>query len=361
MLLSRELAARGHNVALVAFELSGGLPDAVDGVHVLARAPYRAHRRLVGKVVETSWIWRSLWRGRADVVVKRAAGIDVGIVGFFARLLGQRFVFSSANIVDFSYSKLMPNRRDLLLYRLGVRLANEVVVQTDEQQQLCEQHFKRSPATIRSIAQPAADPPPGVADAKFFLWAGRLVSYKRPLAFVALARALPHARFVMVGVPTPHAGAEQLNAEVREAAEALPNLDLVDPMPRSQLGELIQSSVAVVNTADYEGMSNVLLEGWSRGIPSLALTHDPDGVVACHGLGGFAGGSMELLVEQAEAMWSARHDRDELSARCRNYVARHHAPSVVAAQWENVLGLARPADTLSDALVVDGGEPACAE
>ena len=57
------------------------------------------------------------------------------------------------------------------------------------------------PVLIRSIAEPASqrDHAP-----EAFLWIGRLVWYKRPPAFVELARALPEAKFWMVGVPAVH-------------------------------------------------------------------------------------------------------------------------------------------------------------
>ena len=72
-------------------------------------------------------------------------------------------------------------------------------------------------------------------------------------------------------------------------------------------------AVASVNTADFEGMPNVLLEGWSRGVPALVLRHDPGGVISAYGLGAFAHGSREGLVSLAREQWRTRHAREELS------------------------------------------------
>ena len=44
-------------------------------------------------------------------------------------------------------------------------------------------------------------------------------------------------------------------------------------------------AVAAVNTSEFEGMPNVLLEAWSRGVPALVLHYDPGGVVRAHRLG----------------------------------------------------------------------------
>ena len=84
-------------------------------------------------------------------------------------------------------------------------------------------------------------------------------------------------------------------------------------------------------------MPNVLLEGWARCIPSLVLEHDPGGVVEGYRLGGFANGSFERLASLAGEMWAMRHDRTELTKRCRSYIRHEHAPEIVGAQWRDVI------------------------
>jgi glycosyltransferase involved in cell wall biosynthesis len=121
--------------------------------------------------------------------------------------------------------------------------------------------------------------------------------------------------------------------ELGRGARDQPNLQLLEARPRAELARLIESAVAVVNTSDYEGMPNVFLEGWSRGVPALALAHDPDGVIQREGLGSFAGGSHERLVELAEELWRGRSNQTQLAARCRDYVAREHALDAVIDRW----------------------------
>jgi glycosyltransferase involved in cell wall biosynthesis len=171
-----------------------------------------------------------------------------------------------------------------------------------------------------------------------FLWVGRLVSYKCPLEYIALARSFPEAKFWMIGVPEPHLDGEQpLAQDVIAEAEKVRNLELLPPQPHDAIENLMGRAVASVNTADFEGMPNVLLEAWCRGVPALVLTHDPDGVVEKHGLGGFANGSADRLVELAREQWASRDDRRLLSQRCRTYIQTHHAPELVTRQWLEVL------------------------
>jgi len=102
--------------------------------------------------------------------------------------------------------------------------------------------------------------------------------------------------------------------------------------------ELIDRSVAVVNTADFEGMPNIFLEGWTRGVPALGLSHDPNGVIVRHKLGGFAGGSPGRLAELAREAWAGRHDQVDVAERCRRYIELEHSPEAVAERWVRVLG-----------------------
>jgi hypothetical protein len=99
----------------------------------------------------------------------------------------------------------------------------------------------------------------------------------------------------------------------------------------------MESAVAIVNTAEYEGMPNIFLEGWSRGVPALSLFHDPDGVIAGEGVGGFARGSQERFQTLARMLWESRFDQSELAARSRDYIARHHAIDVVVDRWVEVV------------------------
>jgi glycosyltransferase involved in cell wall biosynthesis len=342
-MLAKALANEQLRVAIVAYGRASELPQKVDGVTIVPRAEYETRRRFVGKLVETFHIWRSLRNAPARTIVNRGAGVQLGLIAVYARLSGTRLIFASANVVDFDYAKITTKRRDLTLYRLGVRLADAIVVQTEEQVDLCQSTFARRPVLIKSI-EPLAERQDTVPAA--FLWVGRLVSYKRPLEYIELARALPGARFWMVGVPISHHDDDhRVAAAAIAAAGGLPNLEMLAPRPHGELAALMARAVASVNTADFEGMPNVLLEAWARGVPALVLTHDPGGVVSREGLGGFAHGSPTLLVDLAQEQWMTRGDRGALAERCQAYIQMHHAPDRVAAEWLQVLSGSRSVAT----------------
>jgi glycosyltransferase involved in cell wall biosynthesis len=331
VMLARGLAADGMRVGLLTIGRRPGLPREVDGVDVIAqRRPPQI--RGVGGLVLDAGTFLGLVRRRARVVVARNANRGAAVAALAARVRRARFVYSSANVVDFEIERL-DHPFNARLFRRAMRTADEVVVQTDEQAALCRERIGREPVVIRSIAEPPS-PRSGTPDA--FLWIGRLVPYKRLDVYLDLAAAVPEARFRMIAVP----GLEtdpSLEAQVERAARELPNVEVLEPRPRAELAALIERAVAVVGTGEFEGMPNAMLEGWSRGVPALVFSHDPDSVVENEGLGGFAAGSPERLADLARDYWARRSDQSELAARCTSYVKREHDIAAVAAAWRRLI------------------------
>jgi glycosyltransferase involved in cell wall biosynthesis len=337
LLLSRALAQRGLSVCVIVFDAPGAdVPLSAHGVDVVVRPPYLVGRTFLGRLREIAAMRTAIRGVDADVFVSRSAGYHVGLVGLWTKLARRQFVYSSASRRDFEYESFLEKWSDRIGFRIGFALADTIIVQTEEQVHLCERRFRRRPIFIRSVSEPVEQ---FDRDPEAFLWVGRVDANKRPLEFVELARSLPEAQFSMVAIRLPTPESERLWGQIERAALTLPNLDVLPPRPWPELLDLIARSVAVVSTSEFEGMPNVFLEGWTRGIPALALEHDPDGVISQYGLGGFARSRRDRLAELASDLWSNRAARRECAARCREYTARNHSPEAVSAEWVQALRL----------------------
>jgi glycosyltransferase involved in cell wall biosynthesis len=307
-------------------------------VRVLVQAPRRRAGGPLGRGALATGALRSMLGVRTRVLVQRSAGPTTAIAAIAARVRGAGFAYSSANDVDFEFERVEPRRVNLRLFEWGVRRATRVLVQNDHQAQLCRQRFAIDPIVVNSIAARAE---PRSADPEAFLWVGRLQNWKRPLAYLELARAVPEASFWMIEVPQPNEPPE-LRAAVSAAVRELPNLELLEPRPREALGELLDRTVAVVNTSSYEGVPNVFLEGWARGVPALALSFDPGGLVAGRGLGSFVEGDSERFADEAQRIWRERGDQRAVAERCIAYVRAEHDRDAVIDRWIGALGLSSP-------------------
>jgi glycosyltransferase involved in cell wall biosynthesis len=337
--LARALASAGLRTRHVVAD--AGLSRTPEGVEVFRlpadyAVPGLRRRRAI---VE------GLRRSDGQVYIQRTAGIETGFAGVYARLARRRFVFSASHDADFLGDREL--RREAgggleswtarTQARLGMRCAHAVVAQTEHQGRLARSYVGREPRVIPSFCE-LGDPRPRSRDV--FLWVGGFFGFKDPQAFLDLAERVPAGRFVMVA--RERAGWEALAAAVHSRAGRLSNVELLPAHGRAWLLEWYDRSLAVVNTSVAEGFSNVFLEGWARGVPTLSLRVDPDGVIARQGLGGVAGGSIDELARFCRQYVEDPSVAESAGAAGYRYVRETHSPDVVGPKWvalvEELLG-----------------------
>jgi len=252
VILARALAARGFRVCHVVAAMEG-LPDHRDGVDVIAEDPEQPGR-LPGAMIKR--ISGALRRADAGVYLQRSAGFATFLTGAFARSHRRGFIYSTSSHNDLTLAFPLA-WQEAAGFKLGVRLAHAIVVQTREQLEAAG--ARHNVVHIPSLCEPVANADGAERDT--FLWVGRPEVYKNPLAFVDLARAVPEARFRMIGIDL----SQPSSNELARAASHLSNLELLPPLPRSEVLPMYAHAVAVVNTSDFEGFPNTFMEGWARG------------------------------------------------------------------------------------------------
>jgi glycosyltransferase involved in cell wall biosynthesis len=333
--IARSLAVAGLRVRQVVF--GAGVTRSAEGVEVVPLPPEYAGRGLARRRA----IVHALRQANGCVYIQRSAGMETGVVGLFARATRGRFIFSASSDGDFIGDRKRVSLAGTAIeewptwvqYRLGLRCVHAAVAQTKQQAELARPSLHVDPHVIPSFCPPVGSNP---GERNVFLWVGNFAAVKDPLAFLEVAERLPEIRFWMVATTHPTRW-KSLAAAVREGAARLPNLDLLSPRPRDELLKLYGRAIAVVSTSHFEGLPNVFLEAWARGVPALSLRVDPDGVISRHGLGVAANGSAELLA-QAIRNYAA----DSAAARAAGeaayrHVEKHHAPEVVGPQWVSLV------------------------
>jgi glycosyltransferase involved in cell wall biosynthesis len=334
--LARELSRAGMSVAHLVYPIADRQPTDEPAPHVVERPPYRGGIPKLGAVVEAVDVWRGFRRANARVYVVRGSGGHVAAAAGFCRAYRRRFVFSSSNDLDYDVTR--EDRRPAVWrsYRRAVARADHIVAQTGRQLELAREAFPGVPAThIPSFAQPAD---PAHAHAGAFLWADRIVEYKRPELFLELAEALPDSRFQMITLETDEtAWYPELSERVRRRASELANVELVPPLDRREMGERIAGAIAIVKTSEVEGMPNTFLEAWARGVPVLSLSVDPDDRIADNDIGVVAGGSMDRLTAAASRLAAEPALRREMGERARTFIREVHSPAAVAERWRGIL------------------------
>jgi glycosyltransferase involved in cell wall biosynthesis len=322
-------------------------PDPARAGHVtlVQRRLVTTRRNPIARAAQLRAVWSALAEADAGVYVFRSGLPALGLTALFCRARRRHLIFASSIDLDFTLEFYDGRRPERELYEFGVRNADAVVVQSRRQEELARRSFPRLSRIVEipSLAE-AAEQSTAVPEA--FFWVGRLDRYKQPLRYVELAESLPDARFWMVarrldpersgGSPGASHDAA-LEQEVYERAARLPNLELLEQRPHAAAMELVERSVAVVNSGQAEGMPNLFLEAWARGIPVLTYEFDPDSRIAREGLGVSAEGSPERFRDGARRLWDERHDRSELAGRVRRHLLSTHGVDAVTRRWQELI------------------------
>jgi glycosyltransferase involved in cell wall biosynthesis len=352
-MFARWLAARGHDVSLLTWDEGQREGEFVDGVRAVPMCAQRDG--LPGlRFFHPRWtsLCRALRRVDADVYYQNCGEYVTGQVALWCRLHRRSFVYSAASDADCDPQlPLMPERRVRVLYRLGVRLADRVIVQTARQQRMLEDGFGRDAVVIPLPCARPGSPPrrPSADERRTVVWIGRLCEAKRPDRLLDVAALCPELRFVVVGPPDDRP--DYIRAIAARAA-SLPNVTMHGAADRSAVEALLGASGCLCCTSDHEGFPNTFLEAWSLGRP-IVSTWDPDDLIARHGLGivardadGIARGLRTLAA--SDAAW------ERLSAASMRYFDEMHAADRVLPRFERVLldaGGRRPREATGDPLV----------
>jgi glycosyltransferase involved in cell wall biosynthesis len=332
---ARALAARGWDVSLVTCDFGQPAREVIDGIEVLRT--FRPHGgvpvvRFLPRLLKAA---STLAHADADVYYVCGSGVPAGLASEVAHLRGAAFVL--AMMTDYDVIPDPPPGSGAThrgWFRRALRSADRVLAQTVYQRDRLREHFGVESGLLPNIIEI----PPLSVDAGQdgpVLWLATYKASKRPEWFVELARALPHRRFVMAGILPPPPLTRECWDRTVEAARELPNLEVNGFLPEPELDALRRQAALVVHTSPVEGFSNVLLEAWAAGLPTVACV-DPDGLIASERMGAFVSDPAGLAAAVA-ALMDDPAERRAAGARARAYAERRHAPAAVLAVLEGVL------------------------
>jgi glycosyltransferase involved in cell wall biosynthesis len=329
VLYARGLVERGYDVHLVTADFGQPERVVIDGITVHRTFDLKRgipilrffHPRLTLAI-------RALMRADAEVYYVIGAGMAAGLVHDVARARRAGFILHAMSDYDVRKDLSRYRLRDRLWYRWALRDTDRLFAQSEYQRDAFRENHQ-----VESLVLPnVITVPDGVVDAGqdgHVMWLGTYKAIKRPEWFIKLARALPHRRFLMTGVvPPPPLTREHWDTAV-EAARTCPNLEVRGFQPAEELGRLMRGASLIVHNSPLEGFSNVMLEAWALGLPTVSSVN-PDGLVTRLKLGAVAT-DFPFLVESVERFMSDPQDRRAAGARARRYVVEHHGPGPVFA------------------------------
>ncbi len=273
-------------------------------------------------------VWRALGATDADVYYQRNASMLTGVTALFCRRRGSVFVYGAGSNVDFSFRKAnFGNFRDRVLFRMGLKLANGVIVQNQDQK---EHYLKNHGRPVRVIAN-GVDlfEPETTGPRDLILWIGAIRRVKQPERFLELAARMPRQQFVLLGGNA--VGEGSFSKKIVDEAESIPNLTLPGHVPHHMTLSYLSRAAILVNTSVVEGFPNAFLEAWNVGVPVFSL-HDVDGLIENEGLGEVC----EDMDHMESAIRSSLDDPDRMTLmrqRTQNLVEERFSAKALARQY----------------------------
>lgn len=336
-LVARWLRNRGHRVSVITWD--EGQPDEVDIDGIRVFKVCRQDAGLPGlRFLHPRWtsLTSALRRANADVYYHNCGECVTGQVALWCCWQGRKFIFSSASDADCDADlPFIGNFRDRTLYQWGLKLADQVIVQTHSQQTLLAKNFGKE-----ALVLPMPCPEPVVAvtngtkalrmTSKRVLWVGQLWEAKRPDRFLDVAAACPQLQFDLVG---PQAESDY-SRQVVDRASQLSNVTVHGRIAQSQMPKFYQQAACLCCTSDKEGFPNVFLEAWSHGLPVVS-TFDPDDTIGRNKLGVIVTERTDLSTELVNFL-ASEVQRQTASTNARRYYLENHQLDRVMLRFERI-------------------------
>ncbi len=331
-ILGRLLAANGYRVSMITFDFGQPQGVVIDGIEV-----HKTFRLDEGVPVlrfvhpRLTSMWRALRRVDAEVYYQRSAAMWTAVLAEFCRRHARRSIYAGASDRDFELGQeQIRYARDRWLYRRGLQRVDRIVVQNPYQLASCRKHHGRDAILIPSCYVLPPEVGTGRGDAVF--WVGSMHPHKRPEMLLALAERMPRQRFVMIGGPSIGGEARQPGCfeAIRSRAIKLPNVEFTGFLPPAEVEKRFDEARLLVSTSLYEGMPNVFLQAWARGVPTVATVEVGASVNTVFGTVEEGAGRIERLLGDRE-LWS------RASADSRDYFRRNHSPEEVLGRYAQLL------------------------
>ena len=333
-LLAKAFVDLGYDVSMVVTDLGQGDAEVIDGIRV-----YKSFRPDAGIPVlrfihpRFTSLWQALKRADADIYYQSCASVATGFVAWFCRKHGRKLVFRVAHDTDLMPGRqLIPYWRDKKIFEYGLRHADLIINQSQQQQDLLRENYHLEGPELNMVVQ-LPEPDDAYARDIDVLWVNNLRPFKRPDLVLELAEKLSELRIVMIGGACH--GQEDLFEEIRQRAERVGNLEFKGHVPYQEVNAYYARSRIFVNTSDSEGFPNSFLQAWVRGTPVFSF-FDPDGVIKRGRLGDSPDG-VDQMAEMVRDLIRDSGRLAEISAHVSQFALDHYSPGAVALRYHELL------------------------
>ena len=327
-MIAQALVARGNEVHYLARRILHGSQGTSYTTHKVGTLNRITKHNLF---FDTPGLTRKLAELSPDLVYQRVAGPYSAIAARYCAVSQTPVVWHIA--LDSDVSKTQWKRLWWRPWKAVDRLAlawarprmTHIVAQTSWQaQQFDPSSSGRQIVVIPNFRPDSVGELPDFEHRDTVLWLANLKPAKRPELFVELARHLARLDRIKFVIGGRLQGSPYWNSRMESLFAKQPNIQYLGLVSADGVGELLDRSIALVNTSAVEGFPNTFLEAWERSVPVVSLDVDPDDIITRHGLGRRAG-SVDSLGQAILHLVDHPEEAARAGQRARAYFLKNHS------------------------------------
>lgn len=275
-----------------------------------------------------SKIKKILLKEKPQVVYRRMGAAMPGMLSLIKTQVPFKLIWACAHITDLEKVRLPEPRYffdffDDLLRVYGIRHADQILVQTYEQQRLLRKNFNRPSIVFRNLHPKPKQLINKRDDIIQIVWIANIKKWKRPEIFIRLAEHFQHdkkIRFIMIG----RLDKSRFSILIKEKLQVLDNIEYKGELPIEVVNHILEKSHIFINTSRYEGFPNTFIQAWMRQVPVISLSVDPDHILKGNHIG-FHSVTFDQLVADTRVLIENRRLRNEMGKNAEQYASVNHS------------------------------------
>ena len=269
---------------------------------------------------------------KSDVIIATNANALVGIITFYSKLSGNKFIYRSSSLIDVNGEYIKNNGLSGKIYKYGLEKAGQVITQNQNHKKLLKENYNIDAKVIKNIF-PVKEYK--YTKKEFILWISRYHKIKNPELFLQIAENSPNKQFVMI---CPFTKSEKENWEkLYQKANKIPNLKFIEKVPFAEIQEYFNKALLFVNTSDFEGFPNTFLQAAQGKTPIVSLNVNPDNFITEYNCGIFAEGKFEKLLSDTEKLLQNETGLKIKGENLFNYLKENHDIKIIEKQLKEAI------------------------
>lgn len=268
---------------------------------------------------------------KPNYIYQRVGYSATGIAAYYSKTNGCKMIWHISSNNDLVFTERTINKNSLFqiiersILRYGIRNANYIIGQTNDQNNLLKTHYRRE----CDLLVPNFHPKPKSRIEKHYpikiLWIANIKPLKNPEIFIDLAskfQSSSNVRFIMIGRP----GNTRYQKKLDQRIKGLNKFEYKGELSQDKVNDLLCHSHIFVNTSRYEGFPNTFIQAWMRKVPVVSLYLDQDDVIKKEKIG-FHSRSFNQMVLDVEALIKDDKLRKSMGEKARQYALKNHSLS----------------------------------